>query len=89
MHDPQPGSWTLAQGHVLTIEPGIYFIEMLIDEAREASTARYYNFDLIDQYLDFGGVRIEDVLVITANGHEMISSTPKTIEDVEALMRTA
>jgi len=59
VHDPTPSPWILAYNQVFTVEPGIYFVEMLIDQARENDrTSQYYNFDVIDTYLNFGGVRV-------------------------------
>ena len=59
----------LQEGFVVTDEPGIYFIPHLIDLWRaEGHCKEFLNFDLIDTYKDFGGVRIEDDLLITADG---------------------
>jgi len=58
VHDPTPSPWFLAPGQVFTVEPGIYFIDMLLEEARASSNSHYYNWELIDyQFKDFGGVR--------------------------------
>lgn len=59
----------LQEGYVMTDEPGIYFIPALIDEWRaKGHCAEFLNFDRIEQYKDFGGIRIEDDLLITADG---------------------
>jgi Xaa-Pro aminopeptidase len=59
----------LKEGYVMTDEPGIYFIPALIDEWRaKGHCADFLNFDAIEQYKDFGGIRIEDDLLITADG---------------------
>ena len=59
----------LEEGFVLTDEPGIYFIPHLIDLWRkEGHCKEFLNFDMLEQYKDFGGIRIEDDLLITADG---------------------
>lgn len=59
----------LEPGHVVTDEPGIYFIPDLIDLWRkEGTNAEYLNFDKIETYKDFGGIRIEDDVLITPDG---------------------
>ena len=59
----------LEPGFVLTDEPGIYFIPALIDEWRASGHCKdFLDFDLLEQYKDFGGIRIEDDLLITADG---------------------
>ena len=59
----------LQEGFVVTDEPGIYFIPALIDEWRAKGHCKdFLNYDLLEQYKDFGGIRIEDDLLITADG---------------------
>ena len=59
----------LEVGHVVTDEPGIYFIPDLIDLwQREGINAEFLCFDKINEYRDFGGVRIEDDVLITPDG---------------------
>ncbi len=59
----------LQEGFVLTDEPGIYFIPHLIDLWRkEGHCKEFLNFDKLDEYKDFGGIRIEDDLLITTDG---------------------
>ncbi len=59
----------LQEGFVVTDEPGIYFIPDLIDEWRaKGHCAEFLNFDAIEAYKDFGGIRLEDDLLITADG---------------------
>lgn len=59
----------LQEGFVMTDEPGIYFIPALIDDWRsKGHCAEFLNFDLLEKYKDFGGIRIEDDLLITADG---------------------
>ena len=59
----------LQEGFVVTDEPGIYFIPALIDDWRASGhCAEFLNFDEIEKYKDFGGIRIEDDILITPDG---------------------
>ena len=59
----------LQEGFVMTDEPGIYFIPALIDEWRSTGhCAEFLNFDKLETYKDFGGIRIEDDILITKDG---------------------
>ena len=59
----------LEEGFVVTDEPGIYFIPALIDDWRASGHCKeFLNFDMLETYKDFGGIRIEDDLLITADG---------------------
>ena len=59
----------LQEGFVVTDEPGIYFIPVLIDDWRAKGHCKdFINFDLLETYKDFGGIRIEDDLLITKDG---------------------
>lgn len=78
---------TLKPGFVLTVEPGIYFIPELIDLWRtERKFAEFINYSELDKYRDFGGIRIEDNVLITEEGHAILGDPiPKTAAEVEAL----
>jgi Xaa-Pro dipeptidase len=54
------------EDQVFTIEPGLYFIPLLLDEARRAATARDVAWHLVDRLLPFGGIRIEDNVLVTS-----------------------
>lgn len=80
----------LREGFCVTDEPGIYFIPELIDRWRAAGKCReFIDYDRLEAYRDFGGVRIEDDLLITKDGcriigGERLPSTPDEVEE-EAL----
>ena len=81
----------LQKGFVITDEPVIYFIPALIDDWKKNGTnAQFLNFDKIDEYRDFGGIRIEDDVLITDEGCRFIGSKriPYHVEDVEEFMRS-
>ena len=74
-------------GHVLTIEPGCYFIPELMGKWKsERLHLEFINYNKAEKYLDFGGVRIEDDILITESGHKVLGKPiPKTVEEVEAV----
>ncbi len=77
----------LMPGMVITIEPGIYFIPALLKPALEdEEKAKFLNRNKVESMLDFGGIRIEDNLVITENGSENLTNVPKVIKEIEELM---
>jgi len=76
----------LEPGHVLTVEPGIYFIPQLIEKWKSEKICRdFINFDKLKSYYDFGGIRLEDDIVITENGCRLVyqKRLPITIEEIE------
>ncbi|MBW6459890.1 MAG: aminopeptidase P family protein [Bacteroidales bacterium] len=75
-------------GFVVTIEPGIYFIPALIDMWRkEGKNEAFINYDKVGTYKDFGGIRIEDDILVTPEGCRVLGKPiPKTITDIENLM---
>ena len=83
----------LEKGFVVTDEPGIYFIPDLIDDWRAKGHCKdFLNFDLIETYKDFGGIRLEDDVLITDNGCRMLGKQiipyhPKDVEEYMAKHR--
>jgi Xaa-Pro aminopeptidase len=77
----------LEPGFVLTNEPGIYFIPALIDQWKaEGKFAEFINYDKVETYKDFGGIRIEDDVLVTPDGHRVLGRPiPKTVSEVEGL----
>ncbi|HNQ82737.1 MAG TPA: M24 family metallopeptidase, partial [Bacteroidales bacterium] len=77
----------LEPGFVLTNEPGCYFIPALIDQWRaEGRFTEFINYDKVETYKDFGGIRIEDNVLVTADGNRVLGKPiPKTVDEVEKL----
>ena len=76
----------LQPGMVVTIEPGCYFIPALLKPALEDEEQRQFlNRARVEALMDFGGIRIEDNLVITEDGHENLTDVPKRVSDIEKL----
>ena len=76
----------LEPGFVFTIEPGIYFIPELIDKWKAIShNSDYINFDKVEEYRTFGGLRNEENFLITETGCELLGKPkPKSITEVAA-----
>jgi Xaa-Pro aminopeptidase len=78
----------LEPGFVLTVEPGIYFIPELMDQwAAEKRLEAFINYEALEDYRDFGGIRIEDNVLITEEDGAVIlgEPIPKSVEEIEAL----
>jgi Xaa-Pro dipeptidase len=77
----------LEPGMVITIEPGLYMVPALLEPAlNNADQARYLNGDLLKTMYEFGGVRIEDNIVITEDGYEDLTDVPKDRDEIEELI---
>ncbi|MEN8228014.1 MAG: aminopeptidase P family protein [Bacteroidota bacterium] len=78
----------LEPGFVITNEPGCYFIPALIEKWKsEKKLEQFINYQKTESYLGFGGIRIEDDILITDTGSRVLGTPiPKTIEEVEKTM---
>jgi Xaa-Pro aminopeptidase len=78
----------LQPGFVITNEPGIYFIPALIDQwQRDKTNADFINFDKVNEYRDFGGIRLEDDILVTELGSEIIGErVPVHPDEVEKMV---
>jgi Xaa-Pro aminopeptidase len=76
----------LKTGYVLTVEPGVYFIPALIDQWKaEGKHSQFINYDKVEEYKDFGGIRIEDDILITGDGCRVLGKPiPKTVDEIES-----
>ena len=81
----------LKPGHVITIEPGIYFIPELMDLWRSQNRHNeFINWDNLDQFRNFGGIRNEEDFVMTENGAQLLGKPkPKTIKEIEDIRAEA
>ena len=80
----------LRPGNVITDEPGIYFIPALIEQWKREGTDRgHVNYEkLAREYYDFGGIRLEDDILVTSDGARRLGSKRRPIapDEVEAAM---
>ncbi|KAL0558475.1 hypothetical protein IC582_003048 [Cucumis melo] len=77
----------LKEGMVITVEPGCYFIDALLDPAMENSkTSKFFNVEAVNRFRGFGGVRIESDLLVTANGCRNMTNCPRETWEIEAVM---
>ncbi len=79
----------LEKNFVLTVEPGIYFIPALIDKWKsEKLFTDFINYDKLESCMDFGGIRIEDDVMVTATGSRVLGTPiPRTVPEIEDIMK--
>lgn len=90
----QPGLKSLRTARILkekmtlTVEPGCYFIDHLLDEALDESSPLRLHLHptKVKEYRGFGGVRLEDVVLVTGDGCVNFTLCPRTISEIEAVM---
>ncbi len=81
----------LEPGFVITNEPGIYFIPALIDKwYNEKINHQFINFEKVNEYRDFGGIRLEDDILVTADGGRNLGKQriPIEIDEVEKMVQS-
>lgn len=81
----------LEERFVITVEPGCYFIPALIEQWKsQGQHTSFINYEALKPYYEFGGIRIEDDVVVTADGYRVLGTpAPKTIAAVEAMRQEA
>ena len=90
---PEPGLRSLRAGRrlepgmVITVEPGIYFIEALLGPAlADPKLSRYLALKVVERFRGFGGVRIEDDVAVTTTGADNLTRVPRTVDEIESVM---
>jgi Xaa-Pro aminopeptidase len=73
-------------GHIFTVEPGCYFIPELIDQWKsEGKFKEFINYKKVEAFMNIGGIRIEDNVLITEKGHKLLGKPiPKTVAEIES-----
>jgi Xaa-Pro dipeptidase len=81
---------SLKPGFVVTVEPGLYFIPALIDRwHQENRHSDFIDYEKLEDWKDFGGIRIEDDVLVTPDGHRVLGpASPKQVAEVEKLSAT-
>jgi Xaa-Pro aminopeptidase len=75
---------------VITMEPGLYFIDALIHSKDQREKLKdLVQWDKAEAHLNFGGIRIEDDLLITKDGSRSLSDVPKSISDINTIRSSA
>jgi len=77
----------LEEGMVITVEPGIYFISAILDPAlKDDEKSKFLVADRINQFRNFGGVRLEDDVIVLKDGIENMTQIPRSVKEIEDLM---
>ncbi len=79
----------LVEGNFITVEPGIYFIDFVIENAiKDPNKNKYLNVEKLLSYKGFGGIRIEDDIFITQDGIiNFQENLPRTTDEIETFMK--
>ncbi|KAI8369970.1 peptidase M24, structural domain-containing protein [Blakeslea trispora] len=77
----------LEEHMILTVEPGLYFNRTMLDIwTQYPGYQKYFDMEMLKKYEGVGGVRIEDTIVVTRHGYENLTTVPKQVHEIEALM---
>lgn len=76
----------LEAGFVVTVEPGLYFVESLLFPEQLTEAHQFVDFGVVQRLMPLGGVRIEDAVLVEEHGHRNLTTAPKSIVDIEAVM---
>ncbi|CAO2037738.1 unnamed protein product [Urochloa humidicola] len=75
---------------VITVEPGCYFIDTLLTKVRnDPISSKFFNWQEVEKYRSFGGVRIESDVYVTAEGCRNLTNCPRETWEIEAVMAVA
>ncbi|KAL5113841.1 hypothetical protein ACEQ8H_008261 [Pleosporales sp. CAS-2024a] len=81
---------TLPARSVITVEPGIYFCRFIIEPyLKDEQQKQYIDDKVLEKYWSVGGVRIEDNILVTQDGYENLTPTPKEIDEIAQLLKSA
>lgn len=78
---------TLEPGMIVTVEPGVYFSRLALQNAKQQPYAKYIDFNVAARYIPVGGVRIEDDILVTDGGYENLTTAPKGEKMLEIIRR--
>ncbi|KAL8789019.1 MAG: hypothetical protein Q9195_007039 [Heterodermia aff. obscurata] len=74
---------------VITVEPGVYFCRFIVEPyLKDEKHKGFIDEGVLNKYWDVGGVRIEDDILVTEDGYENLTTAPKTVEDMERIIRS-
>lgn len=74
-------------GSVITVEPGIYFCRFIIEPyLNNPEQSKYIDAKVLERYWEVGGVRIEDNIHVLEGGYKNLTTTPKSVEEVESIV---
>jgi len=77
----------LPAGSVITVEPGVYFCRFMLEPVlKDKERSKYVDAKVLEEYWTVGGVRIEDNILVTKDGSENLTETPKEVEEMERLI---
>lgn len=78
----------LPAGSVITVEPGIYFCRFIIEPfLKDEKQRKFIDQEVLERYWSVGGVRIEDNILITEDGYENLTPTPKEVDEITRIIR--